>query len=1004
MIRITWNNLTPPGFSQEDVIRFLLTPAVFENPQLGESIRKSAFYCKNGKTLIDTLGGKTARTRLFSWQKESGSLGRRMLELLLLNTKSDGVPYDFHTFPIRLEFRRLWQKILTPAEGLSPAEQKTLSRDKNGSFLAPDGKRLLTAEEVLGYRKYVSLLLDDGSPEALDDFALEFKKASPGKGVARDFQEVSVKFHYHGQEFRLEKLLNAPDFCPHGTITEEVSVSEDAAFLELLATLSVIACCWYIWEEAPMEIAWQEQLMRLCAMIFPAGEIKKFTGNTLSQAPAEESSFLIGNSDSLAAEKALEKAAAYMGEGRFSDAGALCEKIFLEYKNASDHLMGTCLAHLLTCCENGYPKPDYFASADDIRKEARNYNCIYLSDKRPSIKADFVRADSADEGFFTLNDGGLRAECVKKTAPAGWACRFSDTPAETLLPGKRQRMILIRDDYEANLQDALDILDRIRRSISEKESVLSDWENLEIDIRCREESVTSLLDTALSYFTEDAQLETGAGLPMIRINLIDEAKRSADSLFARHPHFYPLTFARNKDAENKTVHLVVVTDNPDLQYAKWLIKEGFWTLPRYDTGIRTKITVLSPDAKELCQQIAAECPGLTSFVSLDGMSVPKPYPIDIDDICFPELSFLSTSFTGRGLQAELDRLCSTHDFLYFAVDADSDLESIRLGVQIRETLIRKAVFAGKVNTFSRRNSIIALRCFHPDYAGMIQDLIIPKEEEHACQWFNDYNLLSFGSAAELYSWNELDGGILEEISRQIHLQYDTSSRGAGGSEQALASYFRRLYNRDSSFAAAVSLPYRLYEAGVLPKAWSIQYRDAWWKDEVRKELAAEFDRRLFSTRTVKKDGKPDQKPITENDRKPAQELMERLARYEHMRWCCFQLSRGWLPVEPVRVFQYMNAGVTKHVLQIARLHPCICSWEGLEELSRELHRDCIRRVSLDDYYSSYEEILPLLDKRFLRYYSQEEDFSFFQKIDYSGIEHTADVLSPAVSTRTETRP
>ena len=44
MIRITWNNLTPPGYRSEDIVEYLLKPAIFDNPELKEKIKASVFY------------------------------------------------------------------------------------------------------------------------------------------------------------------------------------------------------------------------------------------------------------------------------------------------------------------------------------------------------------------------------------------------------------------------------------------------------------------------------------------------------------------------------------------------------------------------------------------------------------------------------------------------------------------------------------------------------------------------------------------------------------------------------------------------------------------------------------------------------------------------------------------------------------------------------------------------------------------------------------------------
>ncbi len=73
--------------------------------------------------------------------------------------------------------------------------------------------------------------------------------------------------------------------------------------------------------------------------------------------------------------------------------------------------------------------------------------------------------------------------------------------------------------------------------------------NFELYIRCDEAEATPILDTALSYFTENNEIRSSADFSLIKIYLIDEAKRSADYLFARHPLFYPLTLPKRNANE-----------------------------------------------------------------------------------------------------------------------------------------------------------------------------------------------------------------------------------------------------------------------------------------------------------------------------------------------------------------------------------------------------------------------------------------------------------------------
>lgn len=1007
MIRIVWNNLVPPGYSQQDIVDFLLIPAIFHNPELGEEICKSTFYTRKKRGYDNGLdfpthltNDKTYRTRLFSYKKESSAVTERMLELLLLKTANENTPYTIWTFPIRHAFKKQWKKILSP---ITEEQKVNLTADKSGFYYTSDNRRLLSEDEISYFKKYIKLFWKpDSKPDEFKSYRRNWDKSVSGKGVTPQDDEINVSFKYNNQTIELSTLLNSIPVFDYSTSTyldETTAIDltdEDNVFYERLATMSVVASAWYIWEEACNNPTYAEQIIRLAVMIFPTEQFREiFNAEDNTNSSIVTSDKHTENKDTVNAEIDLSSARALISKKQYDEAGVLCETIFNKYKKASDHAIGTALAYLVECCENGYKRPLKFKTIDDIKKEAINRQCLYISKKRACIKSPAVRSASSSVGLFTVNCNNVISKHIIETAPKNWESVTSVTPETTIVPRKKQRIILINDDYNTNMQDALNVLDHIKKSTDNKETIISDWNNLELYIRCNEEEVTPLLDTSLSYFTEDTTQNSKRVLSLIRIYLIDEAKRSAEYLFARHPHFYPLTLASNDHNEKHTIHLVIVSNNPDYRYAKWLIKEGFWTLPRFDKSITSKITLISPDASGIGYSIISECPGLEGYSFIDGKKTGEC--LKINDINFPSVEYKQTVFTNRALHNELKNTLSSEDYLYFVIDADSDMNGIQLGITIRELVIRKAVFSGRISSYSKKDYTIAVHCLNPDYAGLAQELIIPKEEEHANQWFNDYNFITWGSLEDLYSWEQLDGGIIETLSQCIHLQYCNSSYDKSECKEHLTSYFKRLYNHDSSFAAAISLPYRLFEAGVIPRAWFIQNADAWWSDRVREELADAYYAKLF--------------PDINNRNAINENLLRKIAQYEHMRWCCYQLTRGWLPVDGEQVVQYISAGVKRHSLQIAKLHPCICSWKNLQLLHKELSDAATRRIPEKEYEGLYDikederigtyedrikafedAIKPNLDKKFADYFSPNEDYTKYQRIDNQNIKQTADIL------------
>ena len=78
----------------------------------------------------------------------------------------------------------------------------------------------------------------------------------------------------------------------------------------------------------------------------------------------------------------------------------------------------------------------------------------------------------------------------------------------------------------------------------------------------------------------------------------------------------------------------------------------------------------------------------------------------------------------------------------------------------------------------------------------------------------------------------------------------------------------------------------------------------------------------------------------------------------------------------------MNNGVDRHTLQIAKMHPCICSWDDLKLLYGELH--FLYNGAIDAFGK------PKIDERYKAF--KDEDIETFQKIDINNIKQTADIL------------
>lgn len=75
-----------------------------------------------------------------------------------------------------------------------------------------------------------------------------------------------------------------------------------------------------------------------------------------------------------------------------------------------------------------------------------------------------------------------------------------------------------------------------------------------------------------------------------------------------------------------------------------------------------------------------------------------------------------------------------------------------------------------------------------------------------------------------------------------------------------------------------------------------------------------------------------------------------IAVWEHDRWVRWMLSRGWLPASADDAVFAVKCGNERQQLFVAKLHPCICAYEGQKELKLALKNEC----GMDKDFYSYD--------------------------------------------------
>lgn len=556
-----------------------------------------------------------------------------------------------------------------------------------------------------------------------------------------------------------------------------------------------------------------------------------------------------------------------------------------------------------------------------------------------SIEPLFERAVIENKGICFANAKNLISETFSRTVPESWKTETGfireytiDSVAEKMYDDCRFRFLFIDDDHRRNLQDFFALLQLI------KESSLESAEHYEIFLRHNFDTAKPLVDTALNHLS-DCQ---------IAVYILDDDKQAAQQLLSLHPLFYPVKSvnfnllskcAKQTDKQTKSGEPLTAFKKPILNFiilgntpvAEWLVREAFWMMGFKDNLIENRITILANDGEAFAAGIKSRYPGMIKEnLKIKGIDFPMIEGVNFDHHS-PTLY--------QEMEKEIDRLLRLTPYNYFAVAAESDEENLSLAMKIRELLIRNYV------SNSRSQDLlvpppVAFLC-RDDHLSWISKKMIVEEEEEGDRWFNNWNLIPFGEISRQYSFNNITGGTLEELARCIHYQYngvttdevykrDKNSDGIYGHtenwKKATMDYYRRQYNQDSSYSSALSMPYRIFQFQdytgnqIIPPAWDI------------------CDPTVFSTVNHLRNLSERLWNFTNNTKRTEQ--YQAVAEWEHARWVRWMISRGWMPAKMDEVVFAVENGNPRQQLFVAKLHPCICSYEDLKILQNALLTKC----------------------------------------------------------------
>ena len=564
-----------------------------------------------------------------------------------------------------------------------------------------------------------------------------------------------------------------------------------------------------------------------------------------------------------------------------------CEKLIEDIFPPADEEMGQLCFLLYTTMNNcGYQSR---LSRLDYLKMAFDYGC---EDAREpwrklvpfSLSPKFKSAQSKKPGHIYLDTNEPLSKIYRKSIPGNWTVHSTEEAEIHLADGLPKNYLFLSSDFLRNLRQTIDLLELLNQHYRTHGKM----DEVQLFLRGNLETASSLIDTAMQHLPQP-----------VPVYILDDAQLAVQQLFNRHPLFYPIHNA--KSDQEGTLHLVFLGNQ---EIGRRLIREAFWMMhfPNFPK-IDCRISLFAPNGKEIVEELLRDFPGMNNPPA----GIPAPRILG-ENYCFNDPDLIP----------KLTKLDQS-SYCYFVVAGATPLDSLELAKNLRQNLVRSHLLRRRENRLNQP-APIAFYCPDDYIAGLSRGLLVEKES-FGNRWFNNYALIPFGDPAELYTWNELGtNSVIEKLAQCIHLEFYGIKPNSSPREKtsAMTSYWMRVYNRESSQALAVSLNYRLFQfrqengSPVIPRPWNF------------------LDGSNFTEAQLCSMAKKlEQSPWFGED-------TERVARWEHDRWNLWMLSRGWQAATEEDAQFGQALGNRRHQIHIARLHPCLCDYEALQQVSDAL--------------------------------------------------------------------
>lgn len=455
----------------------------------------------------------------------------------------------------------------------------------------------------------------------------------------------------------------------------------------------------------------------------------------------------------------------------------------------------------------------------------------------------------------------------------------------TAKEGYKVKFLLFEKDNNGNLEDCLnllDILNKCRFSNINEQRMVS--ENIDIYVCADFDFASTLIDSAINR-SDDVYY---------RVHICDYNKMVAQKLLSEVPLFITSLI------DGSDVNIVIIGINEaTLKLTEEIIASTF--IPNIP-----KVSLIGNNADFYKKKFQQKLPGVYKTEPRIKRIIPEFYECDIESVDFLELlTDNSSDKYDLSLSGALARGA------YFIVDLGDDRDNMLFAKNLRSWLL-------SCDKKFSRTPFIAVKCEDGRNANIARYLVV-NNKKSGKDYFNNYNLYFYGMKDSVFNSEYLDieNNRQKQMALNIHFSYYGNDLNDKNKKDALASYFRFSYNRDSSECASISIVYMLYSLGIIKTLDDLKC------DE--NQLAGKYEYWL------KERGNRDA-----------------AARYEHSRWVGFVLSRGWQSASLGQVRAYAGQESGKdHKHTLCKLHPFICNWDDFNDEEENMKITALKAANED---------------------------------------------------------